>query len=92
MPCHSDWQEDESGLGKLRNANSSTGLLERGTLVRYTPEKESVSNEDVKLGSLGILLRYSEGWQKYLRGMEPVDVLFVDGVFHVYVDDLEVIR
>lgn len=92
MSSHSDGQEDESGLGQLRHAQNHSACLAIGTLVIYTPEKESISNEDVSIGSIGVIIEYSDGWQKHLQGMEPVEVLFSDGIHRVYVDELGVVK
>lgn len=86
-----DGQGDEGGLGERLLAQSPT-KLKRGSLVIYTPEQQAMSNDDVPVGSLGIFLRYREGWQKHLPGMEPIEVLFPVGVFTVYKDEVGLIN
>lgn len=84
-------KESTNRLGEYSSPQAST-KLKPGNLVVYMPEQTAMSNDDVPRGSLGIFLKYREGWQKHLPGMEPVEVLFPVGVFVVYNDELGVIN
>ena len=63
-----------------------------GVAVVYNPDVESEnspSDEDLPLGSIGIFLSRGESWEKFVPGLEPINILFGDKIIRVYIDEIE---
>lgn len=71
-----------------------------GRAVVYRPDMDHPNfdpSEDTDVlpwGTLGIYIGLGEGWEKFVRGHEPIEVLFgVTGgrVIRIYMDEIELV-
>lgn len=71
--------------------------LYSGCIVFYKPDLDnshfdpSFYEEELPVGSVGIYIGLGSGWKKFVKGHEPVDVLFgaAGRIVRVYMDEIE---
>ena len=73
-------------------------ILVEGGAVVYKPDLQNshfdptMDLEKLPWGSVGIYVGMGSGWEQFVNGHEPVNVLFgATGVTTVYMDELEVL-
>ena len=63
-----------------------------GDLVEWKDSVEfSMVDEGLNLGQVGVVLRMGESWEKYVPGVEPLNVLFGTEIHHIYMDEIRVL-
>jgi hypothetical protein len=63
-----------------------------GRFVFYRPDTDNISvGDEVPWGSIGIFLSMGPSWEKFVKGHEPIDVLFgaAGRVIRIYMDEIE---
>lgn len=86
------WHENKEWLGKL--PLSANDLI--GELLVYVSDDPEICfdhpDDEVKQGDIGLCIDvYEPNGPKYLRGFEPITVLFGGKVVKVYVDEVRLL-
>ncbi len=71
--------------------------LYSGCIVLYRPDVDnlhfdpSLDNDEIRWGSIGLFITMGSGWEKFVRGHEPIDVLFgeLGRIVRIYMDEIE---
>jgi hypothetical protein len=87
--------EDECGLV----SRTSKEDLYPGCPVFYRPDVDNLhfdpsAGDEVPWGSMGIFLSLGSGWENFVDGFEPIDVLFgaAGRIIRVYMDEIELVK
>lgn len=68
-----------------------------GCIIFYKPDLDNVAfdpsldNEELPWGSIGTFISMGSNWEKFVKGHEPIDVLFgtLGRIIRVYMDEIE---
>ncbi len=71
-----------------------------GCIVCYKPDLDnlhfdpSLDDDDLPWGSIGIFVSMGSSWDKFVKGHEPIDVLFgtFGRVIRIYMDEIELVK
>lgn len=79
---------------KLCEDQTVTMYLRPGDLISYVPgdsenSQQMGATEDIPYGTTGVFLGLGSGWEKFVAGCEPVDVLINGRVIRLYMDEVK---